>query len=59
MKTLRYILIDKPNEEFEGCSYCIHAADSEEICTLRKCVHAINYLHDCYEEKEWNGRKND
>ena len=50
MNRLGFHLIGKPNEDFESCSDCIHADDSEEICTLRKCVHAIKYLYDCYEK---------
>lgn len=50
MNKLGFHLIGKPNEDFESCSDCIHAEDSEEICILRKCVHAIKYLYDCYEK---------
>ena len=52
MNRLGFHLIGKPNEDFESCSDCIHADDSEEICILRKCVHAIKYLYDCYEKAE-------
>ena len=52
MNKLGFHLIGKPNEDFESCSDCIHAGDSEEICILRKCVHAIRYLYDCYEKAE-------
>lgn len=52
MTKLGFHLIDKPNEDFESCSECVHANDSEEICTMRKCVHAIKYLYDCYEKAE-------
>ena len=51
MNRLGFHLIGKPNDDFESCSDCIHAEDSEEICILRKCVHAIKYLYDCYEKK--------
>lgn len=50
MNMLGFHLINKPNEDFESCSDCIHADDLEEICILRKCVHAITYLYDCYEK---------
>ena len=51
MKQIAFTLINEPND-FESCLDCVHADDSEEICTLRKCVHAIKYLYDCYEEQE-------
>lgn len=34
--------------EFKSCDYCIHREDSEEQCVLRKCVHAIGSLRECY-----------
>ena len=52
MNKLGFHLIGKPNEDFESCSDCIHAGDSEEICILRKCIHVIKYLYDCYEKAE-------
>ena len=51
MTKLGFQLIGKPNEDFESCLDCVHADDSEEICTLRKCVHAIKYLYDCFEKR--------
>ena len=51
MNRLGFHLIGKPNEDFESCLDCVHADDSEEICTLRKCVHAIRYLYDCFEKR--------
>lgn len=38
----------KVDPNFMSCSYCIHAEDSEEICALRKCVHIISELKECY-----------
>lgn len=46
------IRIQKPSEDFDSCSDCIHAADSKEICILRRCVHAIAELKECYEQKQ-------
>lgn len=52
MTKLGFHLIGKSNEDFESCLDCVHASDSEEICTMRKCVHAIKFLYDCYEKAE-------
>ena len=46
------IRIQKPSEDFDSCSDCIHFADSKEICILRRCVHAIAELKECYEQKQ-------
>ena len=48
-------LIDaQPEQDIEHCATCIHAADSEDICILRKCKYAIAELKDCYEpEQRW------
>ena len=49
---------------FTSCISCIHFADSKEICILRRCVHAIAELKECYERKErgegqWMGYNKD
>lgn len=52
--TVRHIhdnLHPKTDHNFMSCSDCIHAEDSEEICVLRKCVHAISELKECYIER--------
>lgn len=51
MQRIRFNLINEPDDEFESCCDCIHADDSEEICVLRKCVHAVKYLYECYERR--------
>ena len=33
---------------FKSCTHCIHSDDSDEICVLRRCIHAIADLKDCY-----------
>ena len=44
----------QPEQDIEHCATCIHAADSEDICILRKCKYAIAELKDCYEpEQRW------
>ena len=43
------------SDSFESCCDCIHYEDSEEICILRKCFHAIDYLKDCYVPKKREG----
>lgn len=53
MNQIAFTLINKPKKyNYESCLDCIHVDDSVEICTLRKCVHAIKYLYDCYEKSE-------
>lgn len=46
----------KVDPNFLSCSHCVHSEDSEEICILRKCVHAIAELKECYIERRQNGR---
>ena len=36
------------SDYFKCCTDCIHSDDSEEICVLRRCIHAIAELKDCY-----------
>jgi hypothetical protein len=38
----------------QGCSTCKHIDDTEEICKLRRCIHAFYRMTDCYvrENKE-------
>lgn len=38
----------KYSESFDDCSHCKHCKDTVEICVLRKCVHVIDELEDCY-----------
>lgn len=47
-KTLSVIDNRKCKVEYDNCSNCIHCNDTEEQCILRKCVHAIYDLHECY-----------
>ena len=37
---------------YESCCDCIHDADTEEICRLRNCIHAVHYMKDCFEPKK-------
>jgi len=39
------------SDEFESCTNCIHSADTESLCILRLCKHAIAEIKDCYEPK--------
>lgn len=41
----------KIDKNFSSCLDCIHSEDSEYICILRKCVHAIYELKECYIDK--------
>lgn len=42
----------KRDESFRSCDDCIHCEDDESLCILRKCVHAIGCLHECYRPKK-------
>lgn len=42
----------EPEEPFEKCSDCIHADDSEDMCILRRCKHAIAETVECFEPKQ-------
>ena len=47
-----YIVAEKADPDFESCHDCIHHADSEPICILRKCIHAVGEFKECYVPKE-------
>lgn len=62
MPTLPGPALPESVKTFASCTSCIHAADSEDMCILRRCVHAIAELKECYEPKErgegqWTGYK--
>ena len=42
------------DDNFESCNDCIHCDDTEAICTMRGCIHAIMYydITECYRPKE-------
>lgn len=44
-------LIEEANPDYESCADCIHSDDSEEICVLRRCIHAVSQLKECYVPK--------
>lgn len=52
MPTLPGPALPESVKTFASCTSCIHAADSEEICILRRCVHAIAEIKECYEQKQ-------
>ena len=45
------IQIEESNPSFESCDKCIHSDDSEEACIIRRCIHAIAQLEECYVPK--------
>ena len=49
---MKDLINGQPEQDIEHCATCIHAADSEDICILRKCKYAIAELKDCYEPKQ-------
>ena len=46
------IQIELSNPSFESCIKCIHSDDSEETCILRRCIHAVAQLKECYVPKK-------
>ena len=44
-------LIEEANPDYESCADCVHSDDSEEICILRRCIHAVSRLKECYVPK--------
>ena len=48
---MKDLINGQPEQDIDHCATCIHAADSEDICILRKCKYAIAELIDCYEPK--------
>lgn len=46
------IQIEESNPSFESCHKCIHSDDSEETCILRRCIHAVSQLKECYVPKQ-------
>lgn len=49
--------IEKENPDFKGCNDCIHCDDTEEICLLRRCVHAVYILKECYKPNKQAAKK--
>ena len=52
MPTLPGPALPESVKTFASCTSCIHATDSEDICILRRCVHAIAEIKECYEQKQ-------
>lgn len=46
------IQIEESNPSFESCNKCIYSDDSEETCILRRCIHAVTQLNECYVPKQ-------
>ena len=46
------IQIEESNPSFESCHKCIYSDDSEETCILRRCIHAVAQLKECYVPKQ-------
>lgn len=44
----------KVNSSYESCDNCIRSNDTEEICKMRGCIHALteNDIKDYYQPKE-------
>lgn len=51
MQTITIQVYPEMDENFESCNDCVHSDDTEEICRLRRCVHAFYALRECYRPK--------
>ncbi len=52
-KKMKRTIEVETNDDFEGCDDCVHSDDTEAICKLRCCIHAVSrHIKDCYEPKE-------
>lgn len=47
------------NDDFESCDDCVHCEDSNVICKMRGCTHAIldSDIKECYMPKEREGKR--
>ena len=55
MTTVEVDLLDferMTDKNFESCFECIHSDDSEDMCILRQCIHAVGAFKECYEPKK-------
>lgn len=49
--------IEKENPDYKTCLDCIHCDDTEEICLLRRCIHAVYELKECYKPNKQAAKK--
>ena len=42
----------------QGCSTCKYCGDKEEICQLRRCIHAFYRMTDCYVRENRQDERN-
>lgn len=49
-------IIVETDDDFESCDDCIHSDDTEELCKMRGCIHAISSkdIKECYQPKEYS-----
>lgn len=58
-------IIVETNDDFESCGDCVHSDDTNVICKMRGCIHAIldDDIKDCFQPKlstkRRKGKKND
>ena len=48
---MKYTIEVETSDDFESCNDCIYSEDTEEICILRRCAHAIKRLKECYKPR--------
>lgn len=48
-------IIVETDDDFEGCNDCINCDDTDEICKMRGCIHAIatGDIRECYHPKKY------
>lgn len=51
-ETIEINVTPKRDESFRSCDTCVNCDDPESVCILRKCVHAIGCLHECYKPRQ-------
>lgn len=56
LNALQFNIPCKAYNEFEKCGDCIHSGDSEAMCILRQCVHAVK-TKECFEPKKVDREK--
>lgn len=47
---------EEADNEYKKCGDCIHSGDSEAMCILRQCVHAVK-TKECFEPKKADREK--
>lgn len=46
------VIVSGSDEEYTTCCDCVYADDPIEICVIKKCVHAVSCLEECFRPKK-------